>query len=76
MNECASAPRFVTVKVTSAGRPDVFESVNANSVGFPAVTVTTGAPDVASLDAEAVQQARPTETVTTVVANADRQPIR
>src|SRR5213593_755119 len=74
MNECASAPRFVTVKVTSAGRPDVFEIVNANSLGFPAVTVTTGASSVASLAAEAVQQARPTETVTTEVAKVDRQP--
>ena len=70
------APRFVTLNVTSPGRPDAFDSVNANSLGFPAVTVTTGASSVVSLAAEAVQHARLTEAATTHVTNADRQPIR
>jgi hypothetical protein len=66
----------VTLNITSPGRPDDLDNVKANSLGFPAVTVTTGASADAALAAEAVQHAKPTETETTPVANVDRQPIR
>ena len=46
LNVCESAPLFLTLKVTERdvachGRADDFDSLKANSLGFPAVTVTT-----------------------------------
>jgi len=69
----ASAPRFVTLNETTAGSPDDFDNVNANSLGFPAVTVTTGAAAVRA--AEAVQQPAPTQADATQIANVHRQPM-
>jgi hypothetical protein len=66
----------VTLKVTRPGKPDAIERVNANSLGFPAATVTTGASSIESPAADAVHAARPTEIDTTPVATADRQPMR
>src|SRR6185437_5638544 len=40
VKSCGMAPPFVTLKVTGPALTDLVESVNLNSLGLPAVTVT------------------------------------
>ena len=40
VKSCGIAPPFVTLKVTGPALTDLVESVNLNSLGLPAVTVT------------------------------------
>ena len=61
-----SLPLFVTVNVTAPFATDFFESVNLNSVGLPAVTVTPvacEAPPAGSARASEAPTSAPTRVI-------------